>query len=146
MAGELTSIRDGLKTRLDTISGLQVYNHTPDATSVTPAASISFDGYTPNKTFQGASTPGDRESKWIITVRLAGSIPEEQWEALDDYINPTGTNSIFAAIAGDETLGGNADWAVISPDEEIDISDREQRPDGWYYQMEFPVTVWVSGA
>ncbi len=146
MAGEMTSIRDGLQTRLQTISGLNVLNHTPDSASVTPAASIAFDAYTPNKTFQGASTPGDRESRWIITVRLAGFIPEEQWEALDDYINPTGTNSIFAAIEGDITLGGNVDWAVISPDEEMEVTDREQRQDGWFYQMEFPVTVYVSGA
>lgn len=146
MAGEITSIRDGLQVRLETISGLNIYNHTPDHTSVTPAACIGFDSYTPNVTFEGASTPGDRESRWIITVRLAGSIPEEQWEALDDYINPTGTNSIFAAIKGDETLGGIADYAVISPGEEIDASERVQGQDSWFYQMEFPVTVAMSGA
>lgn len=146
MAGEITSIRDGLKTRMETISGLQVYNHTPDATSVTPAASIAFAGLTPNVTFTGASTPGDRDYLFVITVRIAGAIPEEQWEALDDYMNPTGANSVFAAIDGDDTLGGIADYSVISPDEQIDVSDREQRPDGWFYQQEFPVTVAFSGA
>ncbi len=138
--GELTDIRNGLETRLLTISGLQVYDHEPDATTVTPAASIRFEGWTPNVTFGNAS--GDYQ--WVITLRLSGAIPQEQWQALDDYINPTGSKSILAAIDGDDKLGNVVDYTVISPGEEIDVTDREQRADGWYYVQEFPITTGVS--
>ena len=145
MAGEITTIRDGIETRLKTISGLEVYDHTPDATSVTPAASIAFVGWTPSETFKAASAPGDRTYRWIVTVRLSGSIPQEQWQALDDYIAPTGSNSILAAIDGDGTLGGAVDWTVMTPGESIEVTDRESRADGWYYVQEFPLETDKSG-
>ena len=113
--GELTDIRDGIETRLKTISGLQVYDHEPDATMVTPAASIRFEGWTPNVTFGNAS--GDY--RWIVTLRLSGAIPQEQWQVLDDYINPTGNNSILAAIDGDPTLGGAVDYTVMNPGADV---------------------------
>lgn len=146
MAGEITNIRNGLQTRLETISGLQVYDHEPDAAAVTPAASIAFVGWTPNETFAGASAPtGDRTYRFVITVRLSGAVPEEQWQALDDYINPTGTNSILAAIDGDATLGSLVEWTVITPGEPIDVTDRESKADAWFYVQEFPVECWVTG-
>ena len=145
MAGEITTIRDGIKTRLDTISGLEVLNHEPDATTITPSASIRLESLTRNETFEGASTPGDRTYRWVITLRLAGAIPGEQWEALDDYLAPTGSNSILAAIDGDDTLGGAVDWTVMAPGESIEITDREQRADGWFYVMEFPLETYKSG-
>ncbi len=143
--GEITDIRDGLETRLLTISGLQVYDHEPDATTVTPAASIRLESLTRNETFEGSSVPGDRTYRWILTVRLSGSIPQEQWQSLDDYLAPTGTNSIQAAIDGGSTLGGTVEWATIPTVETIEITDRESRADGWYYVMEFPVDTWVTG-
>jgi len=145
MAGELTTIRDGIETRLETISGLEVLDHEPDATTITPSASIRLESLTRNETFEGASTPGDRTYRWIITVRLAGAIPQEQWQSLDDYLAPTGTNSILAAIDGDDTLGGAADWAVMTPGESIEVTDRESRADGWYYVIEFPLETYKSG-
>ena len=145
MAGEISGIRAGIETRLKTIDGLQVYDHEPDATTVTPAASIRLDSMTQNETFNGASTPGDRTYRWIITVRLAGAIPQEQWQALDDYLAPTGTKSILAAINGDTTLGSTVDWAAMTPGESIEMSDRESRADSWFYVMEFPLETYVSG-
>ena len=138
--GEITDIRRGIELQLKTISGLEVYDHTPDATMATPAVSIRFEGWTPNTTFGNAT--GDY--RWIVVLRLSGAIPEEMWQALDDYINPTGSRSILAAIDGDPTLGGVADYTVMTPDEEIEVTDREQRPDGWFYVQEFPLTTAVS--
>ena len=145
MAGELTTIRDGIETRLKTITGLQVYDHEPDATTVTPAASISLAGVTYNETFEGASTAGDRTYRWVITLRLSGLIPEEQWQELDSYIAPTGSKSILAAIDADDTLGGAVEYSVMTPGEPIEVTDRESRADGWYYVMEFPLETYVSG-
>ena len=138
--GEVSDIRNGIEARLKTISGLQVYDHEPDSTTYTPAASIAFAGWTPNVTYGNAS----RDYRWVVTLRLSGSIPQEQWQALDDFIAPTGNKSILAAIDADPTLGGIADYTVMTPGEEIEVTDREQRPDGWYYVQEFPLTVAVS--
>jgi len=144
MAGEITNIRNGLQTRLETISGLQVYDHEPDGMSVTPAASIVFAGWTPHETFSATRPAGSATYRFIITVRLSGAVPEEQWQALDDYINPTGTNSILAAIDGDDTLGSVVDYTVISPGEAIEVTDREAKADAWFYVQEFPVECVVS--
>jgi hypothetical protein len=145
MAGEITTVRDGIETRLLTISGLQVYDFMPDSITVVPVVTIAFDGMTYNETFEGASTAGDRSYRWVIKLRLAGSIPQEQWQELDSYIAPTGSKSILAAIDGDKTLGGACEWAVISPGEPVEATDLEQRTDGWYYVMEFPLETYLSG-
>ena len=138
--GEITDIRNGLEVRLKTISGLEVYDHEPDGIMVTPAASIRFEGWTPNTTFGNATG----EYRWVVTIRLAGAIPEEQSQEMDDYRNPTGNKSILAAIDGDATLGGVVDYTVMTPDEEIAVTDREQRADGWYYVQEFPLMTSVT--
>lgn len=145
MAGEITNIRNGLETQLKTIVGLQVYDHEPDGASVMPAASIAFAGWTPGETFSSSGRPGGSASyRFIITVRISGIVPEEQWQALDDYINPTGTNSILAAIDADDTLGGVVDYTVMTPGEAIDVTDKESKADSWYYVQEFPVECVVS--
>jgi len=145
MAGEITTIRDGIQTRLETISGLQVIDHVPEGVAFTPSVSITLVSMTRNETFEGASVPGDRTYRWTITVRLAGAIPEEMWQSLDDYLAPTGTDSILAAIDGDVTLGGAVEWSVMTPGESIEITDRESRPDSWFYVMEFPLETYKSG-
>jgi len=145
MAGEITTIRDGIQTRLETITGLQVVDHDPEGVAFTPSVSIALVSMTRNETFEGASTPGDRTYRWVITVRLAGAIPEEMWQSLDDYLAPTGDNSILAAIDGDATLGGAVEWSVMTPGEPIEITDRESRPDSWFYAMEFPLETYKSG-
>ena len=146
MAGELTTIRDGIETRLKTISGLQVYDHEPTPISgVTPAATIKLESMTQSETFKGASVPGDRTYRWTVTLRLAGAIPQEMWQSMDDYLAPTGSKSILAAIDGDDTLGGAVDWTVMTPGESIDVTDRESRADGWYYVQEFPLETYKSG-
>ena len=138
MAGEITNIRDGIETRLNTISGLQVYDYVPEGVSVTPSVTIALDSMTFNETF-GTSAAGLRSYRWILTLRIAGMIPQEQWQALDDYLNPSGTKSILAAIDGDPTLGAVVSYTVMSPGEAIEVSERESRHDGWYYTMEFPL-------
>ena len=37
------------------------------------------------------------------------------------------------------------EWATIPPGEQIEVTDRESRADSWFYVMEFPVEIWVSG-
>jgi len=144
MAGEITNIRNGLQTRLETISGLQVYDHLPEGYAVSPAAAIQFVGWTPNESFSYSRPAGQASYRFVISVRLSGLVPEEMWQALDDYINPTGTNSILAAIDGDDTLGSVVDYTVITPGEDIDVTDREVGPDGWFYVQDFPVSCAVS--
>ena len=145
MAGEITTIRDAIEDALDDISGLQVYDHEPDSPTVTPMASIRLVGMTRNVTFEGASVPGDRTYQWIITVRIQGNIPQERWAEMDNYLAPTGSKSILATIDADDTLGGAVEYTVMTPNEEIEITDQEVKSDSWFYRMEFPLQTYVSG-
>ncbi len=145
MAGEITTIRQGIETRLETISGLQVYDFEPDGISVTPMCSIRLVNMRRNVTFEGASVPGDRIYNWMLTLRIQGRIPKERWEEVDSYLAPTGSKSILAAIDGDDTLGGAVEWTVMTPDEEIEITDQEVRLDSWFYRIEFPLATYKSG-
>lgn len=100
----LASIRDGLKTRLATIAGLETYDTMPDTANppcaiVGVPARIAYD-----ETFRSAV------ARYEIPVRVfAGRVVEsESQDRLDGYISPDGSTSLRAAIDGDPTLSGAA--------------------------------------
>jgi len=100
----LATIRDGLKTRLATIAGLQVYDTMPDTANppcaiVGVPARIAYDAVMRSPV-----------ARYEIPVRvLAGRVVEgESQDRLDGYISPDGTNSLRAAIDADPTLSNAA--------------------------------------
>lgn len=135
MAGVITDIRDGLETRLKTISGLEVLDHSPDGVLVFPLAIIHPPGRRPRQTFSGAHL-----YRFEIELRLAGMIPAELWASLDSYMAPTGSLSLEAAIDGDKTLGGVAAYAVVLWGEMQAERDIGQNG-GWAYRAIVPVEV-----
>lgn len=102
--GTLSAIRDGLKTRLATITGLRAYDTIPDDINI-PAAivgvpeSIEFD-----------TTYGRGADRYTIPVRVYASLASERagQDKLDGYLAASGSGSVKAAIEGDPTLGGAA--------------------------------------
>ena len=135
MAGIITTLRDELETRLETISGLEVLDHSPDGFSIEPVAIIHPTGSRQRQTFSGAHL-----YRFEIELRLAGAVPGDVWGALDSYMAPTGSNSVEAAIDGDQTLGGNASYAVVLWDEMETDRDTNQNG-GWSYKATIPVEV-----
>ncbi len=103
----IKSLRDGLKTRLATVTApngktLHAYDTWPGSAMV-PAAIVM------PKSWEWRSLDGTLKLyRFEITVAVqVGNLASGQDEA-DDLASDTGTASIEAALFGDETLGGVA--------------------------------------
>jgi hypothetical protein len=99
----VTSIRNGLKARLDTIAGLTAYARVPKTINLpaavvrpTPGTAISYDA---------TMADGAHDLQFLVTVLITDEVDELGQELLDDYLATTGAKSIRAAIATDDTLG-----------------------------------------
>lgn len=114
-AATLEGIRSGLKTRLATIAGLNVYPAEPDAI-YTPAALVGYDPGAKLVDYDVAM--GEQTSCYHLSLQVlvqeAASLVDAQ-TALDPYIDPMGGKSIVTAIYGDRTLsGGCQDVRVVA--------------------------------
>jgi len=105
----LKQIREGLATRLDTITGIQasaymLTNPTPPAAHVIPG-SIDYDG---------AMQRG--HDVWELTVQVFVGLVADRGAQLrlDTMLAPSGGDSVKAAIEGDRTLGGVVDTLRVS--------------------------------
>lgn len=100
------TIRDGMKTRLATISGLQAKDVVPanmqndrDIAVVVPDDPL----------IERAAHGGAFDVMFSVVVQCARGPVGEAQDAIDAYVWPSGTNSIQAAVEGDPTLGGVVD-------------------------------------
>lgn len=106
---DLAAIRDGLKTRLQTITGLRAFDTVPDQVAP-PAAIIGVGPIDYDTTF---SRGADRYTM-LCRVYVGRSSERTAQDKLDGYLSGTGTNSIKAAIEGDPTLGGAVDTSRVT--------------------------------
>ena len=96
-----SNVRDGLKTRLQTITGLRVYDLIPDTVSP-PAAIVGQLDFT----FDINNARGLDQANCdilVIVQRLSERVAQDK---LDAFLSGSGAGSIKAAIEGDRTLGG----------------------------------------
>ncbi len=96
-----SNVRDGLKTRLQTITGLRVYDLIPDTVSP-PAAVVGQLDFT----FDINNARGLDQANCdvlVIVQRLSERVAQDK---LDAFLAGSGAGSIKAAIEGDRTLGG----------------------------------------
>lgn len=107
----LSALRAGIAGRLETISGLNVYAFVP-GTIVTPAATVipGPDTFIQWDTTQGGQT---QDYSFIVTLFLPQASDENGQLALDAYLAKSGSSSVKAAIEGDQTLGGVAEWLHV---------------------------------
>lgn len=99
----MSNLRNGLATRLATISGLRTSATLPDQPQP-PQAVV----YPDRVTYDTALGRGSDEYTFVVLV-IVGRIAERTAQtSLDAYCNPSGSTSIKAAVEGDPTLGGNA--------------------------------------
>ena len=99
-----SSIRAGLKTNLETISGLTVYDYVPDwleppIAIIAPLNTLNYDA----TMARGADT---YEVPVILYISRIDA--ETSQDTVDSYLVSSGANSIKAAIESDPTLGGAA--------------------------------------
>lgn len=99
----LTAIRDGLATRLATISGLRTASEIPDLPNP-PIAVVSLR----NIDYDNAMARGLTLYNLIVTVIVGRMSERHAQRKLDEYISTSGANSIKLAVEGDKTLGGVA--------------------------------------
>jgi len=96
-----SQVRDALKTRLQTISGLRVYEVIPEP--VTPPCAIVGQL---DFTFDIDNARGLDQANVDIYVIVQRFSERAGQDKLDSYLAGSGATSIKAAIEGDRTLGG----------------------------------------
>jgi hypothetical protein len=118
MAFDVAAIRDGVKTRLATITGLRCYDTIPDRDIVVPAAVVQPSAIRYQEAFKG----GLVEARMRITIITSAGTDRVGQDQLDAYLSAgTGmTKSIVDALEGDKTLNGSADSSGIEVEHEID--------------------------
>jgi hypothetical protein len=102
----IETIGTGLKTRLDTITGLRVYapNELPSAVNDLPAALIL-----PGPVNYHGDFASDYDYILRVVILLASQDQPSAFNKILDYIEPSGTYSVLAAIEGDKTLSATCD-------------------------------------
>lgn len=130
----------GLKTRLATITSLnQVFSPSeiPDSINAFPCAIIlpGKSDYDPT-----LSEAANVDVTFRILILLGKPDQPSALNTIIEYADPTGTNSVRAAIHADMTLGGNADTCQV-------ISNSGAGYTVWggiiYLSTEFEIKVYV---
>ena len=96
-----SQVRDGLKTRLQTISGLRCYDLIPDQVNP-PAAVVGQLDFT----FDINNARALDQANVDVIVIVQRFSERAGQNRLDAYLSSSGASSIKAAIEGDKTLGG----------------------------------------
>ena len=135
----LAQIRAGLKTRLDTISGLQTYAYLP-ATPTMPCAFIGVGDGT--DIYHDAMQTGVVTWPMRVWVLVSAAVPSEESQAdADLFVSPTGASSIKLALEGastPQTLVGVVSDVVVDGFTEPQTYVTEQ---GSYWGVQFAVRV-----
>ena len=103
----IAQLRSGLKTNLQTISNLRVYDTLPDVVNP-PAALISLEKIAYNQ--QNRNSMGLYTFK--VTIVLGRVAERYAQQSLDTLVEPTG---VKAALESDPSLGGSA-FEVFVPE------------------------------
>ena len=105
MANEIGDAKDGLVTRLSTISGLKTLDYPADSVNEFPAAVLLFESRNAVQTLGGSSFTG--KIKVVLLVSSANT--QQAYDTLDLFMDPLGTSSIEAAVGGDNTWNAKVD-------------------------------------
>lgn len=115
----LLTIKEGLKTRLETIDALKgkVYSFVP-GTQEPPSVTIIPGVFVPGDAKPAITYSrhfGGGDQAYVFTLQLVVSRASDRQAILDldEFISPSGPKSIKAAIEGDDTLGGAVSFAHV---------------------------------
>lgn len=109
-AATISDIRDGLVTRLQTISGLRVYSTQMDSIQEYPCAVVILERLDYVMTVAGHSFEG----QFRVAVLVNSVLSQDAYTQLDQYLD-AGTSAVVGAVYGDDTLGGAVDGLVVTP-------------------------------
>lgn len=132
---EINKIRQGIATNLRTIVGLRASAEIPDSPNP-PIAVINLESVE----YDGAMKGGLTTYNFVVSVIVGRAAEREMQRKLDGYIQPTGSQSVKAAIESDRSLSGEIyDLRVASSNSIGSITINDQT----YLAAEFTVTVFA---
>ncbi len=105
MTGAIADARQGLAKTLAALPGLRVLDYPPASISDLPAAVVLFEGRDAGLTLGGTSFAG--RMKAVLAVASASA--DEAYRTLEEFMEPSGTSSVQAAVDADATWGGKVD-------------------------------------
>jgi hypothetical protein len=106
----IQTIRDGLKTRLQTIAGLRASDTIPEQINP-PIAVISVGSVDYSQSFGGA---GLTAYNFVVTVFVSRPSTRTGQNLLDDYMEPSGATSVKAALEAVPGLSGASQDVYVS--------------------------------
>jgi hypothetical protein len=130
-----STLRDQLKIRLATISGLNTYDVVPEYIQ-SPAAVVGAPFGREWQINYVINNGPPRVAEWIIPIRVYVGANDSitAQDRLDQYLDSTGANSIKVAIEGDRTLGGFAQTCRVTKAENYGVA-------GEFLSVEFRVEI-----
>lgn len=103
MTATVTQVREALKTRLESITGLHVYAQPPGQVQVPAAVITPADG----DFLDYDTSAGTEDLELTVTLFVQRGQERSSTEALDAYL--LGSTSVRNAVAADPDLGGTVD-------------------------------------
>ena len=131
-----SQVKDGLKVRIETISGLRAFDYQPD--QVNPP--FAFPTLNEIRYHQTGMGTGGVVMDFTITIVVGRASERTAQDELDKYTAFSGAQSIRAAIEADRTLGGVADDLIVNSSGNFTNLDAN---DTVYLTMDFNVTVYA---
>lgn len=135
-----TAVRAGLAARLATISGLNPYAVAKG--QINEPAAVVEPG-SPPIVYNETASRGVDTINLVIVLLVSRNIDELAQAKLDAYLAGSGASSIIAAVDGDPTLGGVADWVNIS---QVSSYGEVEWGGYKYFGARIPVEVNVDGS
>jgi len=132
----ITDIRQGIETNLETITGFRAYSEIPENPQV-PCGVVVLNSVDYDQAFQRGLT----ELSFNITVIVGRFSVQQAQENLNEYAG-NGSKSIKTAVQSDRTLGGAAVDTVLTSMNSISALDLNDGNN--YLGMEFSVTVYAN--
>lgn len=136
MPATISQVKDGLKARIQTISGLRAFDYQPDQVNP-PFAFPTLDTITYHQT--GMSS-GGVVMNFTVTLIVNRAVERTAQDQLDQYMSWDGAQSLRAAIEADRTLGGVCDDLIVTNAENLTNIDAN---DTLYLAVDFKVTVYA---
>jgi hypothetical protein len=106
----IQTIRDGLKTRLQTIPGLRASDTIPEQINP-PIAVVSVGTIDYSQSFGGS---GLTAFNFVVTVFVSRPSTRTGQNLLDDYMEPSGSTSVKAALEAMPGLSGASQDVYVS--------------------------------
>jgi hypothetical protein len=136
MPATISQVKDGLKTAINTVSGLRAFDYQPDQVNP-PFAWPTLDTITYHQTGMAA---GGVVMNFTVTLVVNRASERTAQDQLDQYMSWDGAKSLRAAIEADRTLGGVCDDLIVNGAENLTNIDAN---DTLYLAVDFKVVVYA---